>query len=63
MFINDYLSVNYVNKLLERALVYGNRMVEEPPLWEWEKQGRLLSMYGAVAGAEECLEYFEKATI
>ena len=63
MYINDYLSTNYVNKLLERALVYGNRMVEEPPLWEWEKQGRLLSMYGAVAGAEECLEYFEKATM
>ena len=37
-----------IRVLLERVLEYGERITKERPFTEYEKQGRLLSMFGVV---------------
>ena len=49
-----------ISDLLQRMLDYGDRFSKEPPVSEFEKQGRLLALYGVICKAAEETCRFEK---
>lgn len=60
MNINNYNSVDYKTNPLQSVLVCCNRFKHEIATCEFDKQGRLLSLYGNVKGAADYMELREK---
>ena len=60
MVINDYNSINYKANPLQNAWTCCDRFIHEIATCEFDKQGRLLSLYGNVKDAADDLEHREK---
>lgn len=60
MFASIYHSVNYKSNPLQNAWTCCDRFIHEIATCEFDKQGRLLSLYGNVKDAADDLEHREK---
>lgn len=60
MYLNNYNSIDYKTNPLQNARICCNRFINEIATCEFDKQGRLLSLYGNVKDAADYIEHLEK---
>ena len=60
MYLNNYNSIDYKNSPLQNLLVCCDRFKHEIATCEFDKQGRLLSLYGKVKDGADYMDDMEK---